>query len=394
MSKFPLFWRGVRGRLIMNLFDVYPLYNITPVKALDCTITDENGVEYLDLYSGHGVISIGHTQPHYVAKVKEQLDNIGFYSNAIQNPLQVELAQKLGELSGYDDYSLFLCSSGAEANENALKLASFHNGKSRVIAFDNSFHGRTSAAVAVTDNKKIVAPINAQQVVTFLPLNQIDLVETELQKGDVCTVIIEGIQGVGGLDEGTTEFFQALEKLCKQYEAVLILDEVQSGYGRSGKFFAHQYHNIKADIICLAKGMGNGFPIGGILIAPHFKASYGLLGTTFGGSHLACAAGIAVLDVIKNEKLMDNVNAVSEYFMKAIQQVPEIIKVKGKGLMLGVEFDFDVSALRKKMIVEKHIFTGSANNKNLLRILPPLTITTAAIDTFIVALKESLAELK
>nr|WP_315173433.1 aminotransferase class III-fold pyridoxal phosphate-dependent enzyme [uncultured Flavobacterium sp.] len=378
----------------MNLFDVYPLYNITPVKAVDCTITDENGVEYLDLYSGHGVISIGHTQQHYVAKVKEQLDNIGFYSNAIQNPLQVELAQKLGELSGYDDYALFLCSSGAEANENALKLASFHNGKSRVIAFDNSFHGRTSAAVAVTDNKKIVAPINAQQVVTFLPLNQIDLVETELQKGDVCTVIIEGIQGVGGLDEGTTEFFQALEKLCKQYEAVLILDEVQSGYGRSGKFFAHQYHNIKADIICLAKGMGNGFPIGGILIAPHFKASYGLLGTTFGGSHLACAAGIAVLDVIKNEKLMDNVNAVSKYFMKAIQQVPEIIKVKGKGLMLGVEFDFDVSALRKKMIVEKHIFTGSANNKNLLRILPPLTITTAAIDTFIVALKESLAELK
>ena len=378
----------------MNLFDVYPLYNITPVKAVDCTITDENGVEYLDLYSGHGVISIGHTQPHYVAKLKEQLDNIGFYSNAIQNPLQVELAQKLGELSGYNDYSLFLCSSGAEANENALKLASFHNGKSRVIAFDNSFHGRTSAAVAVTDNKKIVAPINAQQVVTFLPLNQIDLVKTELQKGDVCTVIIEGIQGVGGLDEGTTEFFQALEKLCKQYEAVLILDEVQSGYGRSGKFFAHQYHNIKADIICLAKGMGNGFPIGGILIAPHFKASYGLLGTTFGGSHLACAAGIAVLDVIKNEKLMDNVNAVSEYFMKAIQQVPEIIKVKGKGLMLGVEFDFDVSALRKKMIVEKHIFTGSANNKNLLRILPPLTITTAAIDTFITALKESLTELK
>ena len=378
----------------MNLFDVYPLYNITPVKAVDCTITDENGVEYLDLYSGHGVISIGHTQPHYVAKLKEQLDNIGFYSNAIQNPLQVELEKKLGELSGYDDYSLFLCSSGAEANENALKLASFHNGKSRVIAFDNSFHGRTSAAVAVTDNKKIVAPINAQQVVTFLPLNQIDLVETELQKGDVCTVIIEGIQGVGGLDEGTTEFFQALEKLCKQYEAVLILDEVQSGYGRSGKFFAHQYHNIKADIICLAKGMGNGFPIGGILIAPHFKASYGLLGTTFGGSHLACAAGIAVLDVIKSEKLMDNVNAVSEYFMKAIQQVPEIIKVKGKGLMLGVEFDFDVSALRKKMIVEKHIFTGSANNKNLLRILPPLTITTAAIDTFITALKESLTELK
>ncbi|MNX12583.1 Acetylornithine aminotransferase [compost metagenome] len=378
----------------MNLFDVYPLYDITPVKAIDCTITDKDGVEYLDLYSGHGVISIGHTQPDYVAKLKNQLDNLGFYSNAIQNPLQVELAEKLGKLSGYEDYSLFLCSSGAEANENALKLASFHTNKSRVIAFDNSFHGRTSAAVAVTDNKKIVAPINAQQVVTFLPLNNIDLVEAELKKGDVCSVIIEGIQGVGGLDEGTTEFFQALKKLCDQYNVVLILDEVQSGYGRSGKFFAHQYHNIKADIICLAKGMGNGFPIGGIMISPKFKASYGLLGTTFGGSHLACAAGIAVLDVIENQKLMDNVNAVYAHFLEAIKQVPEVIKVKGKGLMLGVEFDFDVSALRKKMIVEKHIFTGSANNKNLLRILPPLTINKEAIDTFIKALNESLAELK
>jgi acetylornithine aminotransferase len=378
----------------MNLFDVYPLYPITPVKAVDCTITDDKGIEYLDLYGGHGVISIGHTQPDYVAKLKNQLDNIGFYSNAIQNPLQVELAEKLGKLSGLENYSLFLCSSGAEANENALKLASFHNGKSRVIAFDNSFHGRTSAAVAVTDNKKIVAPINAQQVVTFLPLNNIELVETELKKGDVCCVIIEGIQGVGGLDEGTSEFFQALEKVCEANDVVLILDEVQSGYGRSGKFFAHQHHNIKADIISLAKGMGNGFPIGGILISPKFKASYGLLGTTFGGSHLACAAGIAVLEVMEKEKLMDNVNDVYAYFLDAIQQVPEIIKVKGKGLMLGVEFDFDVSELRKKLIIQKHIFTGSANNKNLLRILPPLTIKKEAIDTFIVALKEVLAELK
>lgn len=378
----------------MNLFDVYPLYNITPVKAIDCTITDKDGIEYLDLYSGHGVISIGHTQPDYIAKLKNQLDNIGFYSNAIQNPLQVELAEKLGKLSGYEDYTLFLCSSGAEANENALKLASFHNGKYRVIAFDNSFHGRTSAAVAVTDNKKIVAPINAQQEVTFLPLNNIDLVEAELQKGDVCCVIIEGIQGVGGLDEGTTAFFQALEKKCEQYDVVLILDEVQSGYGRTGKFFAHQYHNIKADIICLAKGMGNGFPIGGIMISPKFTASYGLLGTTFGGSHLACAAGIAVLDVIESQKLMDNVNEVYAYFLETIKQVPEIIKIKGKGLMLGVEFDFDVSALRKKMIIEKHIFTGNANNKNLLRILPPLTINKEAIDTFIIALKESLEEIK
>lgn len=378
----------------MNLFDVYPLYDITPVKALDCTITDEKGIEYLDLYGGHGVISIGHTQPHYVAKLKDQLDNIGFYSNAIQNPLQVELANKLGKLSGLEDYTLFLCSSGAEANENALKLASFHNNKSRVIAFDNSFHGRTSAAVAVTDNKKIVAPINAQQVVTFLPLNDIALVEAELKKGDVSSVIIEGIQGVGGLDQGTTEFFQALEKICATYDVVLILDEVQSGYGRSGKFFAHQHHNIKADIICLAKGMGNGFPIGGILISPKFKASYGLLGTTFGGNHLACAAGIAVLDVIESEKLMDNVNAIYAYFLEAIKQVPEVNQVKGRGLMLGVEFDFDVSTLRKKMIVDKHIFTGNANNKNLLRILPPLTIKKEAIDTFIIALKESLAELK
>ena len=378
----------------MNLFDVYPLYNITPVKAVDCTITDDKGIEYLDLYSGHGVISIGHTQPEYVEKVKAQLDNLSFYSNAIQNPLQVELAEKLGKASGLEDYSLFLCSSGAEANENALKVASFHTNKSRVIAFDNSFHGRTSAAVAVTDNKKIVAPINAQQAVTFLPLNQIDLVEAELQKGDVCAVIIEPIQGVGGLDQGTTEFFQALEKVCEANDVVLILDEVQSGYGRSGKFFAFQHHGITPDIITTAKGMGNGFPIGGVLISPKFKASYGLLGTTFGGSHLACAAGIAVLDVIESQKLIENTNKVSEYFFEAIKAIPEITKVKGKGLMLGVEFDFDVSALRKKMIMDKHIFTGGANNKNLLRILPPLTITTAAIDTFIVALKESLAELK
>ena len=378
----------------MNLFDVYPLYPITPVKALDCIITDENGIEYLDLYSGHGVISIGHTQPYYVAKVKDQLDKLSFYSNAIQNPLQVELADKLGKLSGYTDYSLFLCSSGAEANENALKMASFHTNKSRVVSFENAFHGRTSAAVATTDNPKIVAPINAQQVVTFLPLNQIDLVEAELKKGDVACVIIEPIQGVGGLDQGTTEFFQELEKVCKAHDVVLIMDEVQSGFGRSGKFFAHQFHGITPDIICMAKGMGNGFPIGGILIAPHFKASYGLLGTTFGGSHLACAASIAVLEVIEKENLIANATKIEAYFLEAIKVIPEIIKVKGRGLMLGVEFDFDVSALRKKMIIEKHIFTGGANNKNLLRILPPLTITTAAIDTFIVALQESLVELK
>ncbi|MGZ9676034.1 aspartate aminotransferase family protein [Flavobacterium sp. GNP001] len=378
----------------MNLFDVYPLYPITPVKALDCIITDDKGIEYLDLYSGHGVISIGHSQPEYVAKVSAQLAQLSFYSNAIQNPLQVELAEKLGQMSGYTDYSLFLCSSGAEANENALKMASFHTQKSRIISFENAFHGRTSAAVATTDNKKIVAPINAQQVVTFLPLNQIELVEAELAKGDVAGVIIEPIQGVGGLDMGTTDFFQALEKACKAHNVVLILDEVQSGFGRSGKFFAHQFHGIQPDIICMAKGMGNGFPIGGILIAPHFKASYGLLGTTFGGSHLACAASIAVLDIIEKQHLMKNAQKVEAYFMEAIKVIPEIIKVKGRGLMLGVEFDFDVNDLRKKMIIEKHIFTGGSSNKNLLRILPPLTITTAAIDTFIKALQESLSELK
>ena len=378
----------------MNLFDVYPLYNVTPVKALDCKIYDDKGIEYLDLYSGHGVISIGHSHPKYNAKLKAQLDRLSFYSNAIQNPLQVELADKLGKLSNCEEYSLFLCSSGAEANENALKMASFHTNKSRVLSFKNAFHGRTSAAVATTDNPKIVAPINAQQVVTFLPLNDINLVEAELKKGDVACVIIEPIQGVGGLDMGTTAFFQGLEKICNQYEVVLILDEVQSGYGRSGKFFAHQHHGIKPDIICMAKGMGNGFPIGGILTSPKFKASHGLLGTTFGGSHLACAAGIAVLDAIEKEKLMDNVLIIEKYFFEQIKQIPEIIKVKGRGLMLGVEFDFEVGPLRKKMIMEKHIFTGSSSNKNLLRILPPLTVKKEDIDQFINALKEALAELK
>jgi len=378
----------------MNLFDVYPLYSITPVKALDCIITDENGVEYLDLYSGHGVISIGHSHPKYVDKLKNQLDKIGFYSNAIQNPLQVELATKLGALSGYEEYSLFLCSSGAEANENALKLASFHTEKSRIIAFENSFHGRTSAAVAATDNKKIVAPMNAQQCVTFLPLNTIELVEIELEKGDVCCVIIEGIQGVGGLDEGTSDFFKALEITCAKHDVVLILDEVQSGYGRSGKFFAHQYHDIKPDIISIAKGMGNGFPIGGILISPKIRASYGLLGTTFGGSHLSCAAGIAVLETIENEKLQENATQIYKHFLEVIKDMPYVKKIKGKGLMLGLEFDFDVNELRKKLIIEKHVFTGNSSNKNLLRILPPLTITKEAINHFVKVLKEALEELK
>jgi len=378
----------------MNLFNVYPLYDVTPVKALDCIITDEKGIEYLDLYGGHAVISVGHTHPEYVAKLKDQLDHLAFYSNAIQNPIQEELATKLGKLSGCDDYDLFLCSSGAEANENALKLASFVNGKSKVIAFNNSFHGRTSAAVAVTDNEKINAPLNKQQKVTFLPFDDVEALENELKKGDISSVIIESIQGVGGLDQASTLFFQTLEKLCKTYGAILILDEVQAGYGRTGKFFGFQHHNIKPDIITIAKGMGNGFPIGGVLIGNHIPAVSGMLGTTFGGNHLSCAAGIAVLDIIEKEKLIDNAIAISAYFQEQIKSVPEVIQIKGRGLMLGIEFDFDVSALRKKLIIEKHVFTGSASNKNLLRILPPLTIKKEAIDQFIIALKEALAEIK
>lgn len=366
----------------MNIFNVYPLYDITPVTAKDCLIYDDKGIEYLDLYGGHGVISVGHTHPYYVNALKNQLDQIGFYSNAIQNPIQKALAKKLGAISGYETYDLFLCSSGAEANENALKLASFHTGKARVIAFDNAFHGRTSAAVAVTDNEKINAPLNKQQRVTFLPLNNIQAVENELKKGDVSSVIIEGIQGVGGLDQGTNEFFKALEQTCQKHQVVLILDEVQSGYGRSGKFFAHQHHGISPDVITVAKGMGNGFPIGGVLISPKFEAVYGMLGTTFGGNHLACAAGLAVLEIMEQEKLMDNVQQISAYFIEKARQIPQVKNIKGRGLMLGLEFDVEVAALRKQLIVEGHIFTGSANNKKLLRILPPLTIQKKHIDLF------------
>ncbi len=374
----------------MNLFDVYPLYDVTPVKANGITITDNKGVEYLDFYGGHGVISIGHSHPYYLRKVKEQLALIGFYSNAVQNPLQTELAKKLGVLSGYNDYSLFLCNSGAEANENALKLASFYTNKKRVIAFHNSFHGRTSLAVSVTDNHKINAPINSTNPKTFLPLNNIGLVEKELKKDDVCAVIIEGIQGVGGLDEGNTTFFKDLETVCDRYNVIFIVDEVQSGYGRSGKFFAHQFHGVKPDIISVAKGMGNGFPIGGILISQKLKPKHGMLGTTFGGNHLACAAAIAVLDVIDDEKLMANVKEMSDYFIKKAKMISQVKNIKGKGLMLGLEFDFEVAALRKKLIYEKHIFTGGANNKNLLRILPPLSIKKEHIDQFFNALNDIL----
>lgn len=375
----------------MELFDVYPLYNVTPVKAEGIYVWDENNTKYLDLYGGHGVISVGHSHPKYVEAITSQLGKLGFYSNSVQNPLQKELANKLGRLSGCENYNLFLCNSGAEANENALKVASFKTGKSRVVSFNNAFHGRTSAAVAVTDNKNINAPINLQQEVTFLPLNDIELVIHELGKGDVAAVIIEGIQGVGGLDEGTTAFFQEVQKVCKKKGVFLILDEIQSGYGRSGRFFAFQYHNIQPDIITTAKGMANGFPVGGVLILDKHEAKFGMLGTTFGGSHLACVAAISVLDIIEKERLVENVNEVSAYFLEEIKSISEIKKVKGNGLMLGVEFDFEVGELRKKLIFEKHIFTGGSNNKKLLRILPPLTLNKEQVDIFINALKEVLA---
>lgn len=378
----------------MSLFNVYPIYNINPVKALGAKVWDENNQEYLDFYGGHGVISVGHSHPKYVEAIKNQIEKIGFYSNSIQNPLQEAFANKLTEFSGYPDYSVFLCNSGAEANENALKLASFHTKKSKVIAFEKSFHGRTSASVAVTDNPSIVAPINANHEVIFLPLNQIDLVKKAISENEITAIIIEGIQGVGGLDEGTTSFFRDLEKVCHENNVILILDEIQSGYGRSGKFFAHQHHNIKPDIITTAKGMGNGFPIGGLLISNKFKATYGLLGTTFGGNHLACASALSVLEIIENENLIENVNQQSAYFLEAISEIPAIKKIKGRGLMLGLEFDFDVTELRKSLIYEQFIFTGNASQKNLLRILPPLSITSSQIDQFALGLKNALQSIK
>ena len=377
----------------MELFDVYPLYDVTPEKAKGCYVYDNNGNKYLDLYGGHGVISIGHSHQQYVSAICDQVGKMGFYSNSIKNPLQVSFADKLGAVSGCDAYNLFLCNSGAEANENALKMASFETGKSKVIAFEKAFHGRTSAAVAATDNKKINAPINSQQEVVFLPLNDKVLLEKELRNNDVAAVIIEGIQGVGGLNQGSTAFFKDLEKLCKQYGAMLILDEIQSGYGRSGKFFSFQHHGIQPDIISMAKGMGNGFPIGGILISNSIKASYGLLGTTFGGNHLACAAGHAVLNVIDEESLMENVNSVSSHFLERIKEVDGIISIKGRGLMLGVLFDFPVAEMRKALIFDEGIFTGGSADPNLLRILPPLSVTKEEIDSFVEALKRVMTKI-
>ena len=374
----------------MNLFDVYPLYEVTPVAAKGIIVIDNKGQEYLDFYGGHGVISIGHGHPHYVHRLKDQLDKIGFYSNAIQNPLQIEVAKKLGKLSDCENYNLFFCNSGADANENALKMASFHTGKSRVIAFKNSFHGRTSAAVAVTDNEKINAPLNKQQQVTFLEFDDLNTFHNEIEKGDVCAVILEAIQGVGGLDEPSTDFYQAVARLCKEYQVVLIADEVQSGFGRTGKFFGFQHHGIQPDIISIAKGMGNGFPVGGVLIHNEIKASFGLLGTTFGGNHLACAATLAVLEVMEEEHLIQNASELGEYFREKANAIPQVKRAKGRGLMLGLEFEFEVSDLRKSLIYNQHIFTGGAKDKYVLRILPALNITKEHMDVFFDALKKEL----
>ena len=371
----------------MNLFDVYPLWDIEPVKGLDTTLWDKNGEVYTDLYGGHAVISVGHSHPHYVKMISEQLSNLGFYSNAVQNSLQKDLAARLGKVCGYDDYALFLCNSGAEANENALKVASFHTGKAKVLAFRKAFHGRTSGAVAATDNPKIQAPFNETANIVFAPLNDLEAVDTELSRGGFAAVIIEGIQGVAGIHEPTVEFINGLRTLCDKYGCVLILDEIQSGYGRTGKFFAHQHYGVRADIITMAKGLGNGFPVGGVLINPSIKPSYGMLGTTFGGNHLACTAALAVLDIIENEHLIENAAKVGEYFRKEFADDKAIKEYRGKGLMIGLELKDEYVGLRNKLLFEKHFFTGAAGAQ-VIRLLPSLTVSQETAASFVKAWRE------
>ena len=374
-----------------QLFDVYPRFDITAVRAKGVYLYDKNDQAYLDLYGGHGVISIGHGHPHYIDSLNRQINAIGFYSNSINMPIQEELAAKLTTQSAYDEYQLFLVNSGAEANENALKLASFHTEKKKIITFKNSFHGRTAAALSVTDNPKLFAPINKDHSpVEMIELNNTTQLLNALEQEDVAAVIVEGIQGIGGLDMPSDSYSQLLSTATKKHGALLILDEIQSGYGRSGQFFAHQYANIKADMITLAKGMGNGFPIGGLLIHPDIAATYGMLGTTFGGNHLACAAGIAVLDVLKQEKLMNHVQEISKEIRMELVKIPSIQQIKGRGLMLGIEFNFPIKEIRKQLIFDYQILTGSSANPNLLRILPPLNITMTEINPFFTALKSIL----
>ena len=374
----------------MKLFDVYPLFDVNIVKGKGCKVWDEMGQEYLDLYGGHAVISIGHAHPHYIEKVTEQLNKIGFYSNSVINKLQVELAERLGKISGYDDYQLFLINSGAEANENALKLASFTNGRTRVLSCEKAFHGRTSLAVEVTNNPKIIAPINDNSHVTYLPMNDLTAWETELAKGDVCAVILECIQGVGGIKLATKEFAQGLAAACKKYGTILICDEIQCGYGRSGKFFAHQWLDIRPDIITVAKGIANGFPMGAVLISPEFKPVYGQLGTTFGGNHLACAAALAVLDVFEEENLVENANIVGSYLIEQLKELQKteqhIVDVRGRGLMIGIDLDIPHKDVRQPLIYQEHCFTGCAGT-NILRLLPPLCLTKQDADDFIMRMK-------
>lgn len=368
----------------MNLFDVYPLFDVNIVKGKGCKVWDDKGQEYLDLYGGHAVISVGHAHPEYVSAISNQVATLGFYSNSVINKLQQELAAKLGKACGYDDYSLFLINSGAEANENALKLASFTNGRTRILTLEKAFHGRTSLAVEATNNPKIIAPINANNHVTYLPINDLEAWEKEISKGDVCAVLLECIQGVGGIRMVTKEFLSGLRELCDKYETVLICDEIQCGYGRSGKFFAHQHLGVKPDMITVAKGIANGFPMAGVLISPKFKAVYGQLGTTFGGNHLGCAAAISVLNIMEKENLIANAAEVGDYLMKQLKaiQSPLIADVRGEGLMIGIELTVPYKEIRTKLVFEQHVFTGCSGT-HVLRLLPPLCLTKADADEFI-----------
>ncbi|MDD2255858.1 MAG: aminotransferase class III-fold pyridoxal phosphate-dependent enzyme [Bacteroidales bacterium] len=375
----------------MKLFDVYPLFDINIVKGKGCYTYDDQGNTYLDLYGGHAVISVGHSHPHYIKRISDQVENLGFYSNSVVNRLQEEFAEKLGKASGYEDYRLFLVNSGAEANENALKLASFHTGRKKVLSFHKSFHGRTSAAVRVTDNPAIIAPVNQGMDVTFLTIGDNERLEMELKTGDYCAVIIEGILGIGGIIVPDPCFMQNLQNLCKETGTVLILDEIQSGYGRSGRFFAHQYSGIQPDLITVAKGIANGFPMGGLLIAPHFEAKYGMLGTTFGGNHLACAAGLAVLEIMEQEQLVQNAESVGNYLFQELTNMDGIKEVRGLGLMIGLEFDEPVKPIRQKLLFEHHIFTG-VSGSNVIRLLPPLCLSMQQATQFIQTLKKVLAE--